>query len=394
MSQTDSHNRWRIISCVVLVSIFFLGNLPAQEIENDEPHNDFIASTTMGIGLSGTFFKTSFRLVDELGLQYDVRSLLTNKSIREKVGVSESQMQQIEELHDQITTELQSLAPAAIAAGKGSKDFEPRFREFQEAMRSVLEPEQRSQLDLAKHQLGIQQFGLEKYLASKAMQSALGLSKDELNSIAQFNSQANSPDSQLTQKLIEVANKELLSRLNDEQHESFEAMMSDSTQSRFVSSPLFVSNKTLQNKPAITTRFVLSSMRSKRFLAKLEINPESNESLSKQSRELRGKTIEEIQKELRNVLNKNELARFNNAVIETETKRYGTVNSLCFGLAGQLMGFAQAEKEELLDSGKEIQKQLSDKVASSKLDALHEALREVSADKREKIIDLYQGSIQ
>ena len=66
--------------------------------ESDElQESDFKITTSVGLSIKGFFMSTQYSLVDELGFEYDVMSLLRNPTVTEMTGVDELQY---EELND------------------------------------------------------------------------------------------------------------------------------------------------------------------------------------------------------------------------------------------------------------------------------------------------------
>jgi hypothetical protein len=117
------------LSVIIGMVVSFVGKLEAQTNTKSD-HHPFQVSTSISIGLTGTNYHTEFELVDELGMAYDVMSLLGNESVRQAINLTPDQLQQIQQRNDSVTGDLKKQIVNAIASDAGKEEVEAQFMLF------------------------------------------------------------------------------------------------------------------------------------------------------------------------------------------------------------------------------------------------------------------------
>lgn len=378
------------IGTLVLFGIFSLNSVfaPAQEDESPADHKEFKVTTSISIGLTGPSYSTKFQLVDELGLEFDVMSLVEDPLVTDSVQLTVEQSQQMRDLKRSVTKELQGRLASALATKNGKEEIEARFREVENELRSVMTPDQLILLEYARVQRGVKRFGMPEFLATRAMREEFGLNNADLESLKQTHADAKSNHENRNKLMIEQANLALIAELSAKHQEKLEDLFDDAGMEGFVKSKLFVENKSLRQRKQTFARSLLGQLRIKKVRDALELTDEQNEKIRALNKQVRSMDEDELQNGMNQILSRDQVARLNQHGVITETTRYGTVNELSRGLLGNLLGLTSEESERILETGQQIFAELSEDLKQSKTESVKASIESLSADKQARIIEI------
>ena len=83
-----------------------------------------------------------------------------------------------------------------------------------------------------------------------------------------------------------------------------------------------------------------------------------------------------------------QIVKLNHVVVETETKQYGTVGTLCRGHFKTLAKMTNAESKQLEEIGVSIEERMSKDIRDSKIKSLKECFASIPEEKRELVLKL------
>ncbi len=376
--------------------------LDAQLVKNsfrtgdaDPTTPNFSFSTSVGLSLTGPVYKSEFKMIDELGLEYDVMSLLSNKSIREEIELSEVQYASMTKIKNNLNSNVAEFIQSMTS--EKMKDVKTQIIETEAVLNSMLKPVQFQRLEQLKNQMGINRFGLAPYLNSKSMVQAMGMSIEEA---IQFKSKTDTLKTELKEKLDAIqrdANTELLTQFSKRQRSAIQKVFGDTKYEQFLTSKLFSDNKPKLRKLDKNQVTMLDALQSPNVRRELDIvddqygeirklKSEYDQRLSEASEKLFGslhegtsvtirakelkrlsdRSHQEFEEELRRILLDFQLKRLDQIVAELETTRMGTVGALCHGRLSKKLPVKQNEIQKIFDFGMKLEQQRQNRAARLK----------------------------
>lgn len=403
-TRPDSRNsqmthRLHLFVAFVLAHFIALTTLEAQLVKNsfrtvdsDSTTPKFSFSTSVGLSLAGPVYKSEFKMIDELGLEYDVMSLLSNKSIREEIVLSEVQYASMTKIKNKLNSNLAELIQSMTS--EKMKVVKSQIIETEAALNSMLKPVQSQRLEQLKNQMGINRFGLASYLNSTSMVMAMGMSNEEAR---QFKSNTDMLKNELKEKLNAIqrdSNSELLTQFSNRQRSMIQKVFGDIKYEQFLISKLFSDNKPRLRKLDKNQVAMLNVLQSPKLRRELDIvddqygeirksKSDYDQRLSEASQRLLGsfhednsvtarakelkqlsdRSHEEFQEELRRILLDFQLKRLDQIVAELETTRMGTVGVLCHGCLSKMLPVKKNEIQKLFDFGMKLEQERQKRAA-------------------------------
>lgn len=382
----------KFLVVIAIANLVTATSLDAQLIKNsyrtgdsDPEAPNFSFSTSVGMSLSGPVYKSEFKMVDELGLEYDVMSLLKNEAVRDDIELTEDQYAAMTKVKNTLNANVAEFIQSMTSEKMESVKSQIIATEAQLA--AMLKPEQFQRLQQLKNQMGINRFGLASYLNTKSMLTGMGLSPDAAE---QFKSKTEELKEELKSKMAEAnreANVKLLERVSKRQRDKVKNLLGEDNYEKFLASKLFSDSKPKLRKLNRNQVSMLYALQSPKVRKELEIvddqyndirelKSEYDHRLSDASEELfgqftdgtpvteRAKKLKELsdeshlefESELRRVLLDFQSKRLDQIVAELETTRMGTVGSLCYGLLSKKLSIKEDEIESLFETGMELEK--------------------------------------
>lgn len=378
-------------SIVVFVFLFLLavnaGSTFAQDPGEDEK-GDFTVTTSVSLGLSGLTTSTDYKLVDELGFEYDVISLLRNQKVKEMTGIEESQMDRIDDLWTEATRKMNSKFVESVVIEQDKSEIKRLFLESQEQMLELLEPDQIERLQQASHHVAIERYGIANYLASNRMQAEIELSDGQLKSLRDAESKFNTDYRNRVRSLIVKANETLLESLTDFQRKTIRESLGKSGLEDFKKAKLFTSANSIKGKPIRNQSRLIGLTRRSRIRSDLGIERSQYESIMDLSR--LAKTISEadVASRLKEILHPEQLHELERVAALEQVGRLGTVDSLSYGMIGQKLDLKPGESEELFAMGEQIQHELLAASNEEKSKSIKETMPFLSDEMRDRVVSI------
>ncbi len=334
---------------------------------------DFQVSTAIALNFNGLQQSTTYKLVDELGLEYDVMSLLNKPGVGDEVGLDEEQMMELRITAQRATQEISKKVVGAIASEDGRSEIETMFRDLQDELYVQMDVEQIALLKSARDRMGVEEFGFEKYFATSLMQERLGLSTEQVDSLKQLD-QAKQSLLEKANNRIKEANLELLQQLSETQLQSFEDLIGQSNRPTFLESKLLTSEKSQLEKRPRNYAEMIKFIGDRKLRDKLAITTEQFEALKLVRRHARTTEGTEIATALKEHLNPDQFKELTRLTIMKQVSKLGTIESLCFGLAGVETGITTEQAEKLHAAGQQICAELESDLNAAKVSLIRESL--------------------
>lgn len=377
-----------LASASILNAVF----VQAQQTEDVSEHDDFRITTSVSIGLTGPSYSTQFQLIDELGVEFDLMSLVADPAVRESIQLSTEQLTQIQAMKQAVQQELQTQIAGAITSKDGKQEIETRFREVVEGARSVLSPDQLVLLEQARIQRGIKRHGLPEFFATRQMRDQFGLSDDDLEKLKSNHVDATASHHRRMESLVQEANRALMAELTDANQAKLRGLLGEDGFNQFVASNMFVGKKTLYRAKQAHSRNLLRQLRIKKVRDQLKLTADQYEQVQSLLKRAREHDNEALRNEMDQVLSSEQTHQLNQYGVLSETSRFGTVNALGRGLLGNLLDLTPEESAGVLEAGKQIFADLTQDLANSKFESLRGSLESISAQQRERIIAVLDDS--
>jgi len=352
-----------------------------------EQNNEFQVQTSLALSLQGFHQRTTFKLVDENEVPYDVMSLVNSPGVATSIGLSKEQHQQmLETAYD--TQQLIEENLAGIISEDGRAAVEETFRELQTDLYSMMDDDQIDRLHQAQVKLGIEKVGLETYLASSQVRERTGLSETQLASVSNNNLKTKAQLREKTKDLTKQANEAVLEQLDDQQLAKLDEILDPSSLTQLMETDLILPKKTLEGKPRRNYATLVGHIRSRSVREDAKIDQAQYESLKLVKRHARKKSESEIQESVEEVLTPEQNLHLSKITALEQIESLGTVNSICFGVISDMIGLDEAKANGLFETGKEISSELAADIQIAKEEFLREALGTVDNEKTEEFIKI------
>ncbi len=349
------------LTCFVIgISLSQTAGLQAQEPEND-PHFKILVSQKLGLG--GFDTTADFKLYDENGFAYDAMSLLTRDSVKNSLQISDEQSELIYESWLDSKKQMEALAFNAIASSEKRDQVEAIFRESQTTVLSLLDDEQFENLEIAKARLAIEECGIAKYLKTERIRSKLDLTDTQLEAIDETNSVFKNNLAAEIEKLMRESNLALVEELSQSEKQLFMEAHDDEAFERFLDTKLFPAKKLAElNKPTANEMKNRAAIFNACLISKVREEAKIDSGQYKKVRSFRKTAMDldaaDFKLAIGDILTPKQLDVLSVAVIRKEPAKLGTVNSICHGVLGSVIGIDEQRAESLFAIGKQMQKDL------------------------------------
>ncbi len=377
------------LSIFIFVGIFTtnLATTFAQTGESIQQHNDFHIQRTASLGFQGIKTSIRYRLVDELGLEYDVISLLNKSEVAESVEIDADQFAELRSAA-YVTEQAISKEFAAIITEENHDKIEAAFRDLQTDLYSMLDDEQIEKIHQARDRLGIETHGLKKYLSTSRAREQMGLSETQVNSIALISESGKSKLLTTIKDLTRQANEAIVEQIESPHREQFESLLDSKSTAAFMATSLYKSKKSLKAKRPRNYATLVGLIRNNSVRDQIEMEPSQYDTLKLVKRHARTIEDSEIKAALDENLRPDQLKQLLQLAATSQLKEYGTVHSLCFGIIANDIGLTEEKANKLFEIGKEIEAELSADIRSAKEEFLRQSLGSLEGDQVEKIIEV------
>lgn len=357
--------------------------------EMPEPkEGDFSITSSVSLGLSGFSTSTQFKLVDELGFEYDVMSLIRDPLVREMTGIDEEQFRDIQADWKTATEPMLSKVLNTVLLDQSKEELKLLFEQAQSDILEQLEPDQARQLDLARHQLGIERFGLTEYLGSKRMSEQLGLSAEQIESLVDAKTDFQSKYQELIRDELVESNTALLQHLEADQRQLLKEQLGSKGSQAFLSTKMFTDSQPSKQRIEPPQTAIAGMTRSKANRNHCGIDAEQYEALKMVKRKMRTMSQDAIASELPTILDTDQLERLEKLAIEDQVSRLGTVNALCYGILSSPLEIAPDQADELFEAGQQIHREFSQNATTAAATAIQQSLSSLSEEQREQVVEL------
>ena len=360
--------------CPVFFALLFDANqASAQTVEE---FDDVKYSKGVSLGLNGFTEFTKLSLVDELGFEYDIISLLGDAKVRNELAIDNQTFQQMRTAHEKFVEQI-SILPDLVT--KDTQDeIKSQFYATQHTLGEMLSDDQYNRLQQIKTQKGIQQFGLKKFLSTKHMQQTLGIDSSTLDGIESGNQKFRIDQNKLN---IE-ANRVFVAHLTDKQQTELKSHFTD-FEKEFLVQPLFKKGHANPVAPGDTSKFLYRMLGRNSYQRQLNLSDTQIKQL-----EQAGKAKQPSTDAISKTLDPDQSKQFYQMIKKSELSRWGTVGTVAFGYASELLEFSDQQSKEMNELGKRLQSEMHQKIADARQAHLRKQLNALSDSDREKIDSL------
>ena len=365
----------RLLYCCIPAVALFVATANQGDCQTVEEFKDVKYSTGAKLGLNGFEQFSKLSLVDELGFEYDVISLLGDNQVRSVIGIDNQSFQQMRDLHNQFVNEISILSD--LTNEKTQTEVKARFYGLQGQLADMLSDDQFDRLQQVKTQKGIERYGLKKFLATTHMRQSLGLDQSTIDAIG-----SNDSMFEVDLKSLYVhANRELVKALSEKQQTEFKSCFTDFDE-EFLTQPLYKNGRSKPVTESETKKFLLRMLGRTSIQRKLELSETQIEKLNTARKD------NDSSLTITDVLNDKQSRDFYQLVKKSELSRWGTVGALSLGYVRQLLGITDSQSKELAQLGKRLQSDMKEKIANARLEHWRSQMRDLSNSDREKIESL------
>lgn len=391
-----------ILGCPTLVQ----GQLKSTAIATapDESFPKFAYSTSIGFSFSGPVYSSEFKLMDELGFEYDIMSLLKDEQVRQEIGLSDDQLEKMKAIKSEVDNNMGEIM-SAIGSEEKRNEVKNRILGAEEVLYNLLEPEQANRLGQLRNQIGIARYGVVPYLSRKSMLRGAGLSDE---SIEEFQNQSNKLLRQIKSEKEELnkrLNRELMEELSRVKRRKLQDIIPAQQFDKLLQSPLFVSQPVSMEKLSKQVLKLIDVIGKQEIRKGLEVSSRQEEEISTAAKDYRSRIVNkherlnnspvkqtarekadslrafingldlDFENELEDILSAKQWTQLLGMQIEMEAKRLGTVGAITTGQIAHQLKLNPDETERIYDKGLKLEK-----VRQKELEQLNHRLRESAYD--------------
>ena len=369
----------RLLNVAALVCLLvhcFGFSILAQDEFTHEETKDFKARKLIGVGVTGVFSKTEFVMSDEHEINYDVMSLLKDKSSRKRMGISEDRYLELITARRELDKTIHTTYSTAFSEEDNDK-IEALFFEAETKTRGMLGAEQLSMLKFERARKGVKLVGLD-YLGSPSVSASFGLPEEAAKLIVERHKNYQKQLKATKLELLKAANRKLIASLSQSQLEKMEELIEEETRKKLVASALFVGEKVVRKKSTPQAKKSLFTVRLSSVERKLELSQEQIDRISLLEKDSPG-----LQDSINSILTDEQLAKLNQRTILLDLRKLGSVNSITSGLIGNRLALSTDEKDRMFELGKDLLAEFESELRQAAIDLAVEefGLEEGQADR-------------
>ncbi|MEC9093255.1 MAG: hypothetical protein VX438_11150, partial [Planctomycetota bacterium] len=362
-----------ISQCFLPVSIF--GQSKASSTERN---TDLTFTSSVNVSLQGTKIINEFKLVDDLGFEYDIMSVLKNKEIRDELNVTDKQFAGMKSIQQKMTEELVPKIAAGISSKDRGKELEAHVKATELILKSNLDSQQLTRFEQIKNQIRFDRFGATALATSSYLENELNLPVKLAKSISEKVQSLKSKHLQKVNQLYRQAHQKILEELPSADQNQLDSVVTVDFRKELMARPLFItkpkrrfrnistavsfsqllSDKSIRDAVEIVdSQFQEIMELKKRYDQKLKA--QSNQLLSGSGRNLsisdRGKQLVKLKSEnkrafehqLRNSLLDHQIDRLVEIAILVEVKQAGTIQCICNGTLAERIGLKTEDAKKM-----------------------------------------------
>ncbi len=386
--------KFKFVSPIVVIGILaaFQTIASAQLFSNKslsrEDKSEFQVSANVGLGFSGFSTQADYSLADELGVKYDVMSLLRDAEVKQKVGISKEQYEEISEISNRVAGQIDKMILNGAVIDDRTAEIESVFRDLQGELQAVMDSEQVALLELARHQIGIKKRGFAKYLSTVALREKIGLSAEQVKQLQSVDSQFNKNFLDKSRELSKQANLELIARLPEDRRSQFEELLNDEERAEFIVANLFTKTKSLRGKPARNFSVLVGMTRSKQVRKEIDLTGSAAEAIKLLKRKIKKLDDDQIEESVTELLTSDQIDQLSLMTIAKQIPILGTANSLCYGMLAHAIGLTDEEADQLYESSETIGKELKADLHDAKMETLQAGLSKLSPEQVQQVCEI------
>lgn len=360
---------------------------------SNERNTELVFTSGVNVSLQGTEVISEFKLVDDLGFEYDVMSVLKNKEIRDELKVTDEQFSAMKSIQKKMTEELVPQIAAGISSKDRGKKLEAQVKATELIIKNKLDSQQLTRLEQIKNRIQFDRFGAAALATSGYLEKELNLSAKLAESISEKVQTLKRKHSQKVNQLYRQAHHQVLAELPVMYKDKLDSVATADFLEGLVARPLFIA-KPKRRFRRVSTAVSFSQLLSdksirdavemvdsqfqdlmelkKKFDQRLEV--QSNQLLSGPGRELsisdRGKQLVKLKSEnqrafdrqLRDSLIDHQVDRLVEIAILVEVKQAGTIQCICNGTIAERMELNQEYANKLYSKAADLHVDIQSKI--------------------------------
>ncbi len=352
--------------------------------ESVEQHNDFTIQTNIGLGLNGIHKSTHYKLIDELGLEFDIGSLLLKPGMTKRVGIDEEQYRRMRNAALDAEEEMNKIF-VNVVTEEGREKIESMFMSLQDDLYEMMDEEQIEKLHTARNEIGVEEYGLE-YFASSQVRDQTGLSEEQAKSIAKVSEDSKARLIESIKDLTKQANEAVLEQVDSTQLRRLEQILDSDSRTKLTSSDLFKPKKTLKDKASRNYATLVGLTRIASVRKQLKMDDSQTETIKLLKRHARKTDDAEIKTSVEETLKPDQIQILVELTFENQFEEFGTINAICFGIVAEQIGLSKEQANRLFEIGTEINEELADDIHQAKVDFLKDAFGSLDDEQVEQVI--------
>ena len=379
-----------VIQFLFPVSIF--GQIKSTSLARNK-NTDLAFTSSVKVSLQGTEVSNEFKLVDDLGFEYDIMSVLKNQNIRDEIAVTEDQLAAMKSIQQQMTAELLPQTVAGATSKDIGRKLEAQVKATELLLQNNLSEQQITRLEQIKNQIRFDRFGAAALATSGYLEKDLNLPTELAKSIRSKVETLKTKHSQEISQLYRQAHQKIFAELPGRKKSKLESLTSDEFQEKWISQPLFREKPKRRYRSFPTAVSFLQLLSDKevrdaiemvdsQFADVMKLKQEFDKKLEAQSNELlagpgkqlsisqRGKQLaklnvenkKEFEVKLRESLLDHQVDQLVEIAIEIEVKNAGTIQCICNGTISERIDLKEAEAKKIYSLATDLHKELQTKV--------------------------------
>lgn len=342
--------------------------------------NDLSVQSSVSLGLSGWKVRNEVKLVDELGMAYDVASLLSEPEAYQLMNLDL-------EVAKKIRGQRLSFVDNAVAEEgeqflNSGKEFKAKFFESEQAFREELGPDQVARLQQVRFQIAVDRYGLAQVLAANVFGEELSISPDELKRVEAKIEQANQDFAVRRKELLQEANRRLLEKLPVDAAQKIRERLSEAEFENVLAAPIFPADSRSQRKRLPQHIAILYLARRKPMQKELSLDAKQLRTIDSLYAKERAKADPELANTIDQQLGSKLAETLRTKVLVDQCQRFGTCNTWNYGLIAQGWGMNEGQQDQFHADAIAIDDQLKSEITSAKLASWSTAIQALGPDKQ------------
>lgn len=345
--------------------------------------NDLSVQSSVSLGLSGWKVRNEVKLVDELGMAYDVASLLSEPEAYQLMNLDL-------EVAEKIRGQRLSFVDKAVAEEgeqflNSGKEFKAKFFESEQAFREELGPDQVARLQQVRFQIAVDRYGLAQVLAANVFGEELSISPDELKRVEAKIEQANQDFAVRRKELLQEANRRLLEKLPVDAAQKIRERLSEAEFENVLAAPIFPADSRSQRKRLPQHIAILYLARRKPMQKELSLDAKQLRTIDSLYAKERAKADPELANTIDQQLGSKLAETLRTKVLVDQCQRFGTCNTWNYGLIAQGWGMNEGQQDQFHADAIAIDDQLKSEITSAKLASWSTAIQALGPDKQQTL---------